>query len=354
LAPVGDVALAEVLERRFDRWQQARSQARIDAARPPPLPATAQDDPGANSAEEERETEERHRRVELALAAAEAALAEGELAQAAGLLHDIDQERRGRQLAEPLRGRRERLLAELARLRGWQQWGGSRARDELLLQAEALAATASVDAAGESGLQVSLPQRIELIETLRARWREVEHASGGTRPGAARRFDAALAAAFAPVAAHKAAQNQQRQQNLSSRRALLDALDAVPLPVAEGENAADWKPLIAALAQWRAAWRALGPVLHTVPRAEQEKLLERMRASVGRLEQPLADAQAAAEERRQRLIVDMRELAAALAPVAAGEVASPPASGRRGSPGGLGYRRAGGGRRRSVILTTST
>jgi hypothetical protein len=212
-------------------------------------------------------------------------------------------------LAGALRPRIDALQAEYARLKGWQHWGGGLARDELVLQAEALAAASS----GEGGTRIvklSIKQQAEVIDDLRARWKELDRLGGATSRSLWQCFDAALKTAYQPVAAHLDAQQAVRRQNLEARNKLVEALNAVALPVAgETEAAPDWKSLATALGHFHTEWRKLGPLEHTVPHKERDKLLERMSAAVQRLEAPLNEVRRGARLVRERLIARAKALA---------------------------------------------
>ena len=81
-------------------------------------------------------------RLDTLLQQAEGALAEGRLGDMQRPLHAIDaalETLHGIVLPDDLRTRHQALRAEHGRLRGWQQWGGGRARDDLTAEAEELA-----------------------------------------------------------------------------------------------------------------------------------------------------------------------------------------------------------------------
>lgn len=319
LPPLADTALAASLQQRHDRWQQAREQA-LQARR-------------SQGREEAREQERarRGRQAEAwvdALSQAEAALDDGRLAEAQRHLADIDGTRPASEVPEALQARRAAVQARLSQLRGWQQWAGGRAREELLLQAEALAAATpggEPETAPEATVRpdvdpevarLSVHQRADLIRTLRQRWKEIDDAGGAPAAALWRRFDAALVAAGAPVKAHFSARREARESNLAARQTLLDSLEAEGAaawpstddgaPVEDPEAA---RRLAAALDRFRSAWRQLGPVEHTVPRPAQPALLARMEAVVARFDTPLKAVRARAAAQRQALVARARALA---------------------------------------------
>ncbi len=341
LPPLSDPHLAALLQARHARWQQACDQVR-EARR--------------SQRREEERGRQRARQGQQAVALsdcvaeAETALDAGQLAEAHRHLMGIDEQLQGADAPLALQTRIATAQARLAQLRGWQHWAGGRARDELVQQAEALAAATvggdgRVDGNAEADgavvaevARLSIRQRAEVIQTLRQRWKEIDSLSGPGTGGRAlwQRFDAALQAAGEPVAAHVAAQRAAREANLSARQQLLDILEAVgettasepaasPDEVNLPDDAAqpqtqtqtelpapgfdDPRRLATALDRFHAEWRKLGPLEHTVPRQARAALVERMEAAVRRVEAPLEAARAAAGAQRQALVGRARALA---------------------------------------------
>lgn len=253
-------------------------------------------------------TAEHSAAIEAALQQAEAALQEGHLKQVQQQLMHLDRlSDQGMDTAH--RARLNAVQAEAGRMKGWQQWSGGLARDELVLEAEALAkATAMATEAGEPMPQVRAQS--QAIDDLRQRWKELDRLAAATSQPLWERFDAALQTAYLPVAAHLAQLEADRQANLALRGGLLDTLDATPLE-ASTDTAAEsspWKDLVRALEQFHQAWRKLGPVEHTVPRKAQKALLARLAASVARLEAPLQAARRVAQTEREALVARAKAL----------------------------------------------
>ena len=300
LPPLADAHLADALNHRFEQWQQARDQAQQ-----------------ARRAERRERTLERKREVRkertetlaTALERAEAALAAGHLIDTHKHLLEIDELLHGGASAASLRSRIDAVQAEYTRLKGWQHWGGGLARDELVLQAEALAA-ATLGEPGAGIVKLSIRQQAEVIDDLRARWKELDRLGGATSRSLWQRFDTALKTAYRPVAVHLDVQRAARAQNLQKREQLVDALNAVALPDPErGDVAPDWKSLAIALERFQTEWRKLGPLEHTVPHKERGQLVERMGAAVLRLEAPLSEARRGAQLDRERLVARAKALA---------------------------------------------
>ncbi|MDP1648489.1 MAG: DUF349 domain-containing protein [Rubrivivax sp.] len=301
LAPLADARLGDLLNRRFEQWQQAQEDAR--QARK----AQRRDQARA------RQHAARNERIETlasVLERAEVALADGHLADTHKHLVEIDEWLHGGASAGTLRARIDALQAGYAQLKGWQHWGGGRARDELVLQAEALAAATNSPGDART-VKLTTRQQAEVIDDMRARWKELDRLGGATSRSLWQRFEAALKAAYQPVAAHVAAQRAAREQNLQSRQQLIAALDMLVLPEVDGGDATpDWRKLAGALDHFRTEWRKLGPLEHTVPHKAQDKLVERMHAAVARLESPLQEARRGARVARERLIARASALGA--------------------------------------------
>ena len=300
-APLADTPLADALNHRFGQWQQAQDHAQH-----------------TRSTERRERARERKRSVRTeqaealatALERAEAALAAGHLADTHKHLIEVDELLHGGASAASLRSRIDVVQAEYTRLKGWQHWGGGLARDELVLQAETLAAN-TLGAAGAEIVKLSIKQRAEVIDELHARWKELDRLGGATSRSLWQRFDAALKSAYGPVAAHLDVQRAARQKNLLAREQLVEALNAVALPdLTQSDAAPDWKSLATALEHFQTEWRRLGPLEHTVPHKQRDSLVERMRAAALRLEAPLNEARRGAQMSRERLVARAKALAA--------------------------------------------
>lgn len=266
-------------------------------------------------------TPEQRAQLDSVLSQAEAALAEGQLSEMQQRLQDVDntfEALKGISVSDKLRARHQALHAERVRLKGWQQWGGARALDSLVDEAEALARAtlAAADPEAVNPPKLRLKPHADSIQALRARWKEIDRLGAPLNQALWQRFDAALQTAYVPVAAQQAALKAQRQENLQAREALLATLDAVPLgdmPENPAEHAAHWKEPLRALNQFQLAWRQLGPIEHTVPSAAKNALLQRLNQSVERIEAPLNEARRVAQAERERLVARAEALVQELA-----------------------------------------
>lgn len=317
---------------------------------PEPLPAVIV---RAAPPEPRRASAEQTQQLGALLQTAEAALAEGELSGMQQHLNAVDaalDAMHGATLSDALQTRLHALQAERARLKGWQQWGGARARDDLMAEAEALAqltlaaagaspVTVAADVVAEPGAsaeaiadasvpppasaaparapRLHLKTHADAIHTLRARWKELDRTGAPAGQALWQRFDAALHTAYQPVAAQQTVQKAARHENLLAREVLLATLDAVPVQAPDtlsaDDLAAHWKEQARALDRFQLAWRQLGPLEHTVPSASRSALQQRLRASLDRIEAPLRDARDAAQAGREQLINRAEALAQELA-----------------------------------------
>ena len=309
LAPVADARIAATLDARFAKWQTAKSAAR-----------QARSVEAKHHAKEESKAARQTRSDALAavvtdlVGKAETALAEGHIAECTKYLTAIDDactSAKGASIKKNVHTRIETLQAETARLRGWQHWGGGRVRDDLVVEAEALATASTAE-------KIAIKQHADAIEDLRNRWKELDKLGGATSRPLWQRFDSALKTAYQPVGVHLAKLKAVRQENLVMRNGLLDNLDAVKLAAAGADamidsiaNATpDFRALSRALEHFQTEWRKCGPVEHTVPHKAQAALAARMKASIARLDVPLSEARHIAQLAREKLIARAKALAA--------------------------------------------
>jgi DNA repair protein SbcC/Rad50 len=356
-----DHALAAALE--AASLAAAAAAARMVAVEVPEPPAEPIVQPVP--VETRRASAEQLQRLDAALQTAEGAFAEGLLAGMQPHLNEVDAALaalHGAAPGESLQARLQALQAERARLKGWQQWGGARAREDLMAEAEdlarltlaaagagltAAAADASDGAAAAAGPaaiadpgaepgpvadarvpaaaaraptrapRLHLKTHADAIQALRARWKELDRTGAPAGQALWQRFDATLHAAYQPVAARQAAQKAAREQNLAAREALLATLDALPANAPDSASADDlaahWKEQARALDRFQLAWRQLGPLEHTVPSAARGALQQRLRASIDRVEVPLRIARESAEAVRAQLIARAEALVQDLA-----------------------------------------
>jgi hypothetical protein len=171
LPPVPDANIASILEARFAQWQSEKADAR-----------QARSVEARQHAKEESKAAKQVRSDTLAITVkglvdqAEVALAGGHLAETSKFLTAIDEacgNAKGVAVEKTLQTRIESLQAETARLRGWQHWGGGRVREDLVVEAEALAKASTAE-------KIAIKQHADAIESLRNRWKELDKLGGAS------------------------------------------------------------------------------------------------------------------------------------------------------------------------------
>ena len=292
LPPLADTRITSALNVRFDACFHLQNEARKKLQQQKNLIAS----------EKDKAVRKATMQTLMAAAdAAESALAAGQLAEAGKQLAILQKAADKGFDSAALLTRIGVLQSEHLRLKGWQHWGGGRVRDDLAVEAEALAAS-TVAPEGSPPVKLQIKKLDDSIGQLRERWKELDRLGGATSKLLWERFDTALKTAYLPVAEHQAKLKEARQENLAARKKLLDVLDALNM-TADEQNDPDWKEINRALAHFQTEWRKLGPVEHAVPHKAQPALLERMKASIARLEEPLKEVQASAQAEREQLIV---------------------------------------------------
>jgi len=166
-----DGALARMLDLRHQRWLRDHAPAVAAVVDEPPAVAAAPPRPARADVPDAAQ----RREIEAHLQQAEQALADGHLDALQHQLQAIDGvlgvAQAGR-LPAGMRTRLQALRAEGARLKGWKQWGGERARDDLAAEAEALARHTQVaaDATAIGAPRLNLHGHAASIQALRQRW----------------------------------------------------------------------------------------------------------------------------------------------------------------------------------------
>ncbi len=314
LPPCADTRIADSLNARFAQWQREQSDARHGH-----LAQAKQRAKAESQAAKQARVDALSGVLNDLLNTAEAALGAGQLGETAKQLAAIDAALKADKapgVERKLHARIEALQAEVARLKGWQHWGGGLARDDLVREAEALAAViANANPGEKAAAKFSIKAHADAIEHLRERWKELDKLGGATSRASWQRFDGALKTAYMPVAAHLDKLQAARKENLAARNRLIDELDAVKFADApeSGDGASetpDWRALARALEHFHTEWRKLGPLEHTVPRKAQNALVERMKASLARLEAPLQEARRVEQLQREKLLARAKALSA--------------------------------------------
>jgi hypothetical protein len=285
---VSDAGLQAVLTHRFTEWHNACGEERQRSRE-----ERRTHEGELNAERRKRRLAEIQRHVEQA----EAAQAAGQVAELTRLMTLIDHALKPGPVDAALSRRIESLRQEQLRLREWQRWSGGQRREELVAEAQALAAKA--------GEKVALKAQVEAIEKLRSRWKELDKLGGATSKPLWLAFDGALKAAYVPVAAHLEKLKAARAENLAARNRIIDDL------LKAGASRPDLRTTARTLEDARVAWRKLGPVEHTVPRDAlkgEHAVTARFAAALQALEAPLTQAYRDAAQERERLIAAAKSL----------------------------------------------
>jgi DNA repair protein SbcC/Rad50 len=292
-----DREIAHALNERFSAWQRGEREQRD---------ATARESREHSKAEAASAKKAYAESIAALLDKGEAALANGQIADAAEnvtAIEALESKQKNSPLEKKLQARLETLKSEIGRLKGWQHWGGGRAREDLVDEAEALAKEIT-------NPKLSLKAHGDAIDAMRNRWKELDKLGGATNQSLWLRFDGALKTAFLPVGAMLDKQKLLRNENLASRNQLIATLDAVKLAEGEAAEVPDYRALARSLDHFQTEWKKLGPVEHTVPRKAKDALMTRMKAAMARLETPLNEARRVEQLKRETLIERAKALAA--------------------------------------------
>ncbi len=324
LATVQNEALSQALELRFQAWQQSQLDKRRDSV--------------AKVKQGKKDVTQKARQTELdALSAqindANAQLTAGHIGHADKLVAKILNSQKHMHLDGGFQAKIENLVADHARLKGWQRWSGGLRREDLVAEADALNV-----ASREPKLQ-SMEHAAE-IDKLRERWKELDKLGAAGSQPLWDKFDAALRSAYLPVDAHLQKLKQARQENLSQRRIVIAHLNKFSLVLtpavsdggavselktretqtqqtkapetkSQAAKAPDWREVARALDAAQVEWRKCGPVEHTVARSAQQNILQDWNKAQARLEEPLAAVRKIEKTKREKLIAKAHSLVGA-------------------------------------------
>ncbi|MEJ2308314.1 MAG: DUF349 domain-containing protein [Gammaproteobacteria bacterium] len=185
-----------------------------------------------------------------------------------------------------------RLLGRLSELRDWQRFGSDRVREELIAAMHALA-----------GEELSVTERGKRVRKLRDRWREVDRKGGAAPDAMWERFNAAAEAAYAPVVAHREAQQESQQQAAARRGEFCDSLEQEYRAI-DWEQP-DWPAIDARMRQLRDKWRKLGGVDKETWQILNQRFIE----TIEPFEERLRGVRDSEKQRRERLIKQVTRLA---------------------------------------------
>jgi hypothetical protein len=233
------------------------------------------------------------RQLGALLGKAHGALRDGHTAQAAGLRRAIEEKLQTAPAAPTyLATQVQQLDVKLDELKGWKEHAVAPKRAELIEEMEAL-----IGAAEE-------PKALaDRIKQLQEEWKTISKGIVSDSETDWQRFHQASVTAYQPCREYFEAQARLRQENLESRRGVLERLRA--FEAAQSGEHPDWRAVVLVLREARQEWRRYFPVDRAAGLAVQEEF----DASLGRLQARLdawydqnrADKKSLIERARQLL-----------------------------------------------------
>ncbi|WP_396430180.1 DUF349 domain-containing protein [Limnohabitans sp.] len=202
----------------------------------------------------------------------------------------------GKNLDSALDERVHNALTAAGDTEGWQRWRSDQVRQDLVAQAEALLDAEKAPTVGGRKMQDKLRQ-------LRDHWKQTDQ---GGLPNHAlwKRFDSACNDAYKTVLAWLEQMKKESADHRAQRVALMEEVKAWTAANADNE---DWRSQLRALHQFADRWRNAGHLSEKSFAEMQSQWKTNFKAAAARLEA----AQKASVERRQALIDEAREVAAA-------------------------------------------
>jgi hypothetical protein len=225
---------------------------------------------------------------------AHGALRDGHTAQAAGLRRAIEEKLQTAPAAPTyLTTQVQQLDVKLDELKGWKEHAVAPKRAELIAEMEALI--------GAPEEPKALADR---VKQLQEEWKTISKGIVSDTEEDWQRFHQASVAAYQPCREYFEAQARLRQENLESRRGVLERLRA--FEAAQSGEHPDWRAVAVVLREARQEWRRYFPV----DRAAGVLVQEEFDASLGRLQARLDAWQAQNRADKKSLIERARQLLA--------------------------------------------
>ena len=179
------------------------------------------------------------------------------------------------------------LAPKLQEMKQARVWSTQQAREELIVEVEALAALA--DASDPKGLD-------EKIRGLRSKWRELDHGVGPAHEDTWKRFNSACVTANEPAKEFFKREAAQRRVNAAAMREICERVEAYAAEV--NWDAPDWESAASFVNASRKAFREVGLVGHQNLR----KLRPRFDAAIKPIETQLEN-ESEREVRRRTLAI---------------------------------------------------
>ena len=185
-----------------------------------------------------------------------------------------------------------RLLGRLSELRDWQRFGSNTVREDLITAMQLLTTA-----------DLSVNERTRQVRRLRNQWRDVDRKGGAPTEELLQRFNTAADEAFAPVMAHRDAQQLAREAAAAERSAFCESIEQEYAALDWSEP--DWPAIDARVRELRDQWRKLGGV----DKQTWATLNQRFLACINRYEEKLGGIRESEKLRRERLIKQVQRLA---------------------------------------------
>ena len=306
LAPAGDDPVAQGLETliRATAKQAARRKA-----------AAAKALADAKNAQRKASRQELFKQLRIKLESAGALIDNGSLSEAckavAACAKTLSKDSGSEPELESLRELKAGLVRSLTELRSWEEWSARQARESCLRDAESLARTLGPDHNGASP-KIKIQELFEKAAEISRRWSQIGKHNLEADQDIAGSFDIAMQIVNAPLERERGRLKAAREENAAKRQAAIDAANSAPLP--EVLDAASASALAKALSELNAAWRALGPAEHALPKDKAPALLQSYESACARLRGPLDAWRAQGAARRAELISQAQALASGPVP----------------------------------------
>jgi len=252
----------------------------------------------AKPAADPQESKRAKQVVQEALKALQANTAEGHGKGASSAAQQLRAalKQHGKLIDQDLESQVNTALIAAGELEGWQRWSADKVREELLAKAQGLLARPEGQELGGRKLQEALRQ-------LREDWKKADQ-SGPTNHALWKKFDEACNAAYKHVEVWLAKVREEGAKHRAEREALIAELKAW---VEAHKPSTDWKRIQRDLFQFGDRWRASG---HVGEKAYAE-LQEAWKAALHEASAPLHAAQKQSIARREAMVAQAVELAAA-------------------------------------------
>lgn len=234
--------------------------------------------------------------VTQVLEAVEKEVAEAQISVGAGASLRAVLKTHGKNLDTTLDERVHLALIAAGEADGWERWAADQIRQDLVVQAEALLGADKAPTVGGRKMQDKLRQ-------LRESWKQTDQ---GGLPNHAlwKRFDVACNEAYKTVLVWLEQIKKESADHRAQRVALMEEVKAWTAAQAESD---DWRAQLRALHQFADRWRNAGHLSEKAFGEMQSQWKALFKAAAARLEA----AQKSSIERRQALIQEAREVAAA-------------------------------------------